>query len=87
MPGEEITNQNKIYFLEKGSKGQIEIDLIDLGLEIPPNGVFIGLEALGEFDEKTNLFSVDSTKAKEMKNVLTQFLKSFKERPFGEFIN
>lgn len=56
MPGEEITNQNKIYFLEKGSKGQIEIDLIDLGLEIPPNGVFIGLEALGEFDEKTNLF-------------------------------
>jgi hypothetical protein len=56
MPDEEITNQNKIYFLEKGSKGQIEIDLIDLGLEIPLNGIFIGLEALGEFDEKTNLF-------------------------------
>lgn len=56
MPVEEITNQNKIFFLEKGFKGQIEIDLIDLGLEIPSNGIFIGIESLGEFDEKTNLF-------------------------------
>ena len=37
--------------------------------------------------EKTNLFTIDFAKAKGMKNVLTQFLKSFKERPFGEFIN
>ena len=56
FPDEEITNQNKIYFLEKGTKGLVEVDLSDLGLEIPVEGIFIGMEALGEFNDKTNVF-------------------------------
>lgn len=56
FPAEEITNQNKIYFLEKGTNGLVEVDIIDLGIEMPKDGIFVGLEAIGEFNDKTNLF-------------------------------
>ncbi|WP_170039610.1 sulfatase family protein [Polaribacter gangjinensis] len=70
------------YYVRNGHLGNSASQNNELYFE--PNQLF-NLE--NDPYEKTNLFSVDSTKAKEMKNVLTQFLKSFKERPFGEFIN
>ncbi|MCW4467541.1 carboxypeptidase-like regulatory domain-containing protein [Flavobacterium sp. MFBS3-15] len=54
-PGNEISSENITGILKPGVKGHIEIDLSGYDLILPSEGAYIGLEAIGEFDQNGNL--------------------------------
>jgi hypothetical protein len=54
QPGEEIISENIIYFIKGKEKKLLEINL--LGLVLPPEGAFFGIEWLGNVNEKTGEF-------------------------------
>ena len=55
-PNEEITNDNIITYLKGNINKNLEIDLTKYGLYLPIEGIFIGLEWLGEYDELNDTF-------------------------------
>ena len=58
-PNEEITKENIIVYVKGNSNKNLEIDLTKYNMFLPVEGIFIGLEWLGEFDEENNSF-IDS---------------------------
>jgi len=55
-PGDELIQSEIIHYLDEKTKGIIEIDVSDHGLEIPLNGVFVGLEAMGNINDSDGSF-------------------------------
>lgn len=51
IPGEDILVKDLVCFLEEKNKGLVEIDLSEMGIEMPPEGLYMGLEGLGSCDE------------------------------------
>lgn len=51
IPGEDILVKDLVCFLEEKTKGLVEIDLSEMGIEMPPEGLYVGLEGLGSYDE------------------------------------
>ncbi|TRW21514.1 carboxypeptidase-like regulatory domain-containing protein [Flavobacterium zepuense] len=49
-PGEEITHDNIIGFIEKDAKGLTELDLSVYAVEFPLEGVYVSIEGLGTCD-------------------------------------
>jgi len=49
-PGEEITHDNIIGFVEKDAKGLTELDLSAYAVEFPLEGVYVSIEGLGTCD-------------------------------------
>jgi len=49
-PGEEITHDNIIGFIEKDAKGLTELDLAAYRVEFPIEGVYVSVEGLGVCD-------------------------------------
>ena len=58
-PGKEITNDNIIHYLEGTSNEIVEIELSSYNLTFPTEGLFVGIEWLGEFKKEGGIF-VDS---------------------------
>ncbi|KGO90543.1 carboxypeptidase-like regulatory domain-containing protein [Flavobacterium subsaxonicum] len=50
-PGNELLHDNVIGFVEKGTKGLVELDLSGYNIEFPAEGAFVGIEGLGLCDE------------------------------------
>lgn len=44
----EIPTTNTIYYLEEGSEGLVEVDLTEFDLDFALDGIYIGIEGLGE---------------------------------------
>jgi len=55
-PNEEILTEDIVRYFDGKTKEMVEIDVDGLGLELPPEGAFIGIEWLGIIDEKTGEF-------------------------------
>jgi|GEM_PF-1862351 len=51
IPGEDILVRDLVYFLKENTKGLVEIDLSEEGIEMPPEGLYMGLEGVGPYDE------------------------------------
>lgn len=50
-PYTEILSKDIIYFLDKNTKGTVEVDVSKYNLKLPAEGGFVGLENLGDIDE------------------------------------
>ena len=55
-PGEEILTEDIIQYLDNKAKGLIQIDVAHLGIQLPIDGAFVGIEALGIVDKNTGRF-------------------------------
>lgn len=64
IPGEEITTKNSFFYIEKNTKGIFEIDLSDLDLEIPEDGVFVSIYLLDYYDENGNEIEIKNVNNK-----------------------
>ncbi|MCO6146998.1 hypothetical protein [Flavobacterium sp. NRK1] len=53
-PGIDLLPADIVRVIEKGSKGQIEIDLSEYGIEMPAEGLYAAIEGLGGYDSKGN---------------------------------
>lgn len=54
MPDRELINENYIVYLSKKNDGLIEVDISKFNIKLPLNGIYVGLEWIGNLDEKTN---------------------------------
>ena len=61
-PGAEILIHDVINYIDAKTKGLVEIDVTGLNLELPAEGAFVGIEALGVIDETTGNFIMDPEK-------------------------
>lgn len=59
LPDQEILTQDLIYYINKKSKNIVEVDISALNVELPLNGLFVGIELLGNVDETTGSFVTD----------------------------
>lgn len=50
-PKDELLTKNIIYYLEEKTKGIVEINVQEYGIELPKEGAFVGIEALGVVNE------------------------------------
>ena len=50
IPGDELLSENIIFYVETGKKGIVEVDLSAYTIEMPPEGVFAGIECLAYYD-------------------------------------
>lgn len=64
IPGEPVTTQEIVVFIEPGQKGIIEVDLTKYGITMPKSGLFLSLEGVGYYD--TDGKPVEITDPKEM---------------------
>lgn len=54
----EIPTTNTIYYLEEGSEGLVEVDLTAFDIDFTLDGIYIGLEGLGQnLNENTSSFT------------------------------
>lgn len=57
-PYTEILSQDIIYFLDKNTKGTVEVDVRKYNLKLPAEGGFVGLENLGDiYEHDQKIFS------------------------------
>lgn len=54
-PGDEILNENITGFIEARTKGAVEIDISSYAIEIPVEGIYVGIESLGICDSNGNI--------------------------------
>ena len=50
-PGENLLKQDIIFTLQSAHTGIKKIDLLEYGLELPPEGAYIGIEVIDAYDE------------------------------------
>jgi hypothetical protein len=55
-PGEEILTEDIVEYLYENTQGLVEIKIAKYGLELPVEGIFVGIEALGVFDDITKTY-------------------------------
>lgn len=55
-PGEEILTEDIVEYLDENTQGLVEIKIAKYGLELPIEGSFVGIEALGVFDNITKTY-------------------------------
>jgi hypothetical protein len=55
-PGEELLTEDLIQYLDEKTKGLIEIDVANLGIELPLDGAYVGIEVLGTIEKDTGKF-------------------------------
>ncbi len=63
-PGEEMLTEDIVEYLDENTQGLVEIKIAKDGLELPIEGCFVGIEALGVFDNITKTY-VDNRIYKE----------------------
>lgn len=64
IPGEEISSEEIEVNLKPGQKGLIEIDLLEYGITMPVEGLFVSIEGVGYYDAEGN--SIANVKTKEL---------------------
>lgn len=61
IPGEQVTTDEIVVFLEPGQKGVIEIDVSQYDITMPAEGLFVSLEGVGYYDANgKSLHQLDS---------------------------
>lgn len=55
-PEEELLTEDLIQYLDEKTKGLIEIDVANLGIELPIDGAYVGIEVLGTIEKDTGKF-------------------------------
>ncbi|MBP6755508.1 MAG: hypothetical protein KA210_05110 [Bacteroidia bacterium] len=55
-PGKEILTEDIVEYLDENTQGLVEINIAKYGLELPIEGSFVGIEALGVFDNITKTY-------------------------------
>lgn len=62
-PEEELIKTDIIYYLDKSSKGEFEVNLSTYNLILPKKGIFIGIEWLGVVDSSGNFVNENISNA------------------------
>jgi hypothetical protein len=69
-PNEDLILENSIYYIEPKTEGLIEINVSNLNLTLPKNGVFVGIEGIGGEITSTPMSNYNNLKFEAHKSTL-----------------